>query len=620
MIRYNASSWGYRLARALGVVVLVAMVAAAAQAKPLSRANEKCNGRKTSCFAVADTTAPTIEITAPSPGSSVLTGPIAVWGTASDDVEVTGVEVGLADGPFTVATGTSSWSTSLDLSSLLAGTYTIEARATDAAGNVGTARVEISLESTDLLPSLDTTAPTVAITSPADGSDAVGIFTVSGSASDAVRVALVEVRLGSGSYRAATGTTTWTASLDASSLSAGTYSVVARATDAAGNTATASIDVVVASTTTSGTGLLDQKLLTPDGKAIIPLQRGRLARRGDISYLVYVPGGGPGPWLMARSSTGVAHVPLPYDSIAGWGNVDTAVTADGHLWILGGAGPVILRQYSLSGSGLPTGADLVATRTFGNTDSRPGDLLALASGGLMLAWHQQASNGQPHGHGFGYRSAAGSWSSQTVQFMPTRASKEVLAQHPADGSIWLFNIPDAFGQIGAARLVESGSGFRIDWTTSGFITAEHEGFAPDAENAELAVAADPSTNELVLAYQSNVRRIFSTSPFLAGSYPAVARIRADGSKSFVHLKTYVERVSSLGLIVRPGEVWLAHRPIDAQGGTFDRLTASRYRAGSWTNYAIAGRMYQAYEHVLYDVGAVVFAARMSDGTTHRFLP
>ena len=86
-----------------------------------------------------DTTAPTVSITAPVNGATV-SGTVALKATASDNVKVTGVQF-LADGealgaevktPDDTGVYGVSWNTTT------AGTHTLAARASDAAGNTAT--------------------------------------------------------------------------------------------------------------------------------------------------------------------------------------------------------------------------------------------------------------------------------------------------------------------------------------------------------------------------------------------------------------------------------------------------------------------------------------------------
>ena len=81
----------------------------------------------------------------------------------------------------------------------------------------------------------DTTAPSVAITSPDSGSTVRGSVTVSGTASDNVAVNRVEVQVDDGAFQLATGTGSWSFSFDSAAFADGSHSIRARAADAAGN-------------------------------------------------------------------------------------------------------------------------------------------------------------------------------------------------------------------------------------------------------------------------------------------------------------------------------------------------------------------------------------------------
>ena len=107
-----------------------------------------------------DTTAPTVAVTSPA-ASATVSGTVAIAATAGDDFGVTSVQffvdgaaLGSAD---TTAPYEATWSTT----ALANGAHTLTAVARDAAGNEATATaVTVTVAN-------DTTAPTVAVTSPA---------------------------------------------------------------------------------------------------------------------------------------------------------------------------------------------------------------------------------------------------------------------------------------------------------------------------------------------------------------------------------------------------------------------------------------------------------------------
>jgi peptidoglycan/xylan/chitin deacetylase (PgdA/CDA1 family) len=207
-----------------------------------------------------DTTAPTGTITSPAAGATVqLNVPVSVSGTASDNVGVASVEVravntaGTAGTTYALATTSDSfahWSYSLTIPD---STYTnIVARIRDAAGNTVLVSQPVVIQTT----TTDTTAPTGTITSPAAGAT-VQLNTpisVTGTASDNVGVASVEVRAvntagtAGTAYSPATTSDTfahWSYSL---TIPDSTYTnIVARITDTSGNKQWVSISVTIPS-------------------------------------------------------------------------------------------------------------------------------------------------------------------------------------------------------------------------------------------------------------------------------------------------------------------------------------------------------------------------------------
>lgn len=81
----------------------------------------------------------------------------------------------------------------------------------------------------------DPIPPTVTITAPASGAVIAGQLQVSGSATDNFAVTKVELRLDSGPWLTATGTTAWTFGLNSSNFLNGPHQLAARAADAFGN-------------------------------------------------------------------------------------------------------------------------------------------------------------------------------------------------------------------------------------------------------------------------------------------------------------------------------------------------------------------------------------------------
>lgn len=185
----------------------------------------------------ADTTPPAATITAPADGATV-TGPVTVSVAASDDVEVTSVEVRI-DGVLTATLSAAPWQWSWDTAAFTNGVHLIAATAYDAAGNSGAAPAISATVDNDLTP------PAVSVTSPSSGSTLSGVVAVTASASDTGGVASVEFLL-NGAVQSSDTIAPYEWSWDTRAMANGTWSVEARATDAAGNAATsAAVSVTV---------------------------------------------------------------------------------------------------------------------------------------------------------------------------------------------------------------------------------------------------------------------------------------------------------------------------------------------------------------------------------------
>lgn len=148
------------------------------------------------------------------------------------------------------AIGTTSWSYGLAAANLVSGdTYTIIAHAYDTAGNVGTSATRTF--------KYNTTPPTATVTYPVNGATYGPNYTgtITGTASFTVSASNVTVAIentstalwwngssfaaSSQTFETATGTTSWSYALAAAKLASGdSYSVVAEATDTAGNLGT----------------------------------------------------------------------------------------------------------------------------------------------------------------------------------------------------------------------------------------------------------------------------------------------------------------------------------------------------------------------------------------------
>ncbi|WP_246163599.1 Ig-like domain-containing protein [Oryzomonas sagensis] len=195
---------------------------------------------------VPELTPPTVSISSPA-ASTTVSGTVSVNAGASDNVGVTKVEFyvnGVLKATDTATPYVYSWNTA----GLASGSYTLQAKAYDAAGNVGQSGVvPVTVAGSD------TTAPTVAVTSPAAGSVVSGTVTIAATASDNVGVSRVEF-YENGALLYAANTAPYSYSWNTASIANGSYTLSAKAYDASGNvgqSANVSVTVnnVVADTT-----------------------------------------------------------------------------------------------------------------------------------------------------------------------------------------------------------------------------------------------------------------------------------------------------------------------------------------------------------------------------------
>ena len=179
-----------------------------------------------------DSTAPTVNMTAPAAGASVSGTSVTIAAAATDDVGVVGVQF-LLDG---VAVGaedtTAPYSTSWNTTTATNGNHTLAARARDAAGNTTTsASVTVAVSN-------DTTAPSVSVTAPAPGASISGSITVDATASDNVGVVGVQFLLDGAALGAEDTTSPYSTVWNSATAGDGSHTLSARARDAAGNTTT----------------------------------------------------------------------------------------------------------------------------------------------------------------------------------------------------------------------------------------------------------------------------------------------------------------------------------------------------------------------------------------------
>jgi chitinase len=168
---------------------------------------------------------PTVSLLTPASGS-LATGTVSVSASASDNVGVTRLEF-LVNGVLQATDTAAPYLFSWDTTALATGTYTLSARAYDAAGNVGqSGAVSVSVSN-------DRTAPLVSLAVPATTVYRT-VLPLKATATDNVAVTRVELYANSGLLYAG-NVPPFSYSWDTATLPSGVYSLSARAYDAAGN-------------------------------------------------------------------------------------------------------------------------------------------------------------------------------------------------------------------------------------------------------------------------------------------------------------------------------------------------------------------------------------------------
>ncbi|MBI2216471.1 MAG: right-handed parallel beta-helix repeat-containing protein, partial [Candidatus Rokubacteria bacterium] len=199
--------------------------------------------------ATADTTPPTVALTAPAAGSTV-SGTVTLTATATDNVGVASVQFTVDGVNAGAADTTAPYSVAWDTTTAANGTHTLAAIARDAAGNTRTATaVTVTVSNS----TADTTRPKVSITAPTAGSTVSGIVTVTATATDNVGVASVRFRVDGKNVGTLDTAAPYTYEWDTRTVVNGTHRLAAVARDAAGNTRTSKAVTVTVSNTTADT-------------------------------------------------------------------------------------------------------------------------------------------------------------------------------------------------------------------------------------------------------------------------------------------------------------------------------------------------------------------------------
>jgi hypothetical protein len=224
----------HRLALGVGIVLVLCAAPVAAQKRP--KPNQP----------------PNVTLSSPSNGATFQEPATIVVSANANDTDGSIVQVDFYAGQTWIGVD-SKKPYSATWTGARAGTYVLTAIARDDSGATTTSAPRtMTVTSGSATSTPDITAPTVAITAPAAGAQVSGSVTISATASDNIGVRAVTFLVdGSavGSDTASPYSVTW----DAATAAAGSHTLVARATDAAGNVGTSASELVSVATS-SGVG------------------------------------------------------------------------------------------------------------------------------------------------------------------------------------------------------------------------------------------------------------------------------------------------------------------------------------------------------------------------------
>jgi len=215
---------------------------------------------------VVDTTPPSIAMAAPTSGSTVSGNNVTIAANASDNVGVVGVQFKL-DGVNLGAEDTATpYSIAWNTTTASNGSHALTALARDAAGNQSTSAITVSVNN----PVVDATPPSIAISSPTNGSTVNGdSVTIAANASDNVGVVGVQFRLNGNNFGAEDTSSPFSINWNTNSSANGTYSLTAVARDAAGNQATSAVVSIAVNNTVSDTTAPTVSMTSPANGATV---------------------------------------------------------------------------------------------------------------------------------------------------------------------------------------------------------------------------------------------------------------------------------------------------------------------------------------------------------------
>lgn len=243
---------------------------------------------------VRDNTPPTVSITSPSAGATVRST-VQVQATATDDTQIARVEL-YVDGTLMGTDSSSPYAISWNPSSMANGSHTLTVKAYDAYGNVGTS------PAVGVTVARDDTAPTVSVSSPAEGATISSYAFFAANAADDDVISRVDYFLDGQLLGSGGNSSPYSRTWDSRSVANGAHTLSAKAYDGAGN--------VGVSATRSF--LVDNDLMPPTVALTSPSQGTSLAGRVSIQVSASDDRGVRGVELYVDGSFAVSSYSPPF--------------------------------------------------------------------------------------------------------------------------------------------------------------------------------------------------------------------------------------------------------------------------------------------------------------------
>ncbi len=224
-----------------------------------------------------DTTAPMVTVTAPG-DNTILSGTTSVTASATDNLGVIGVQFTLDGASLGAEVTSAPFHLTWDTATTTDGAHTLAAIARDAAGNTATA-TDVHVQVHNAPPPPDAAAPTISFVKPTTGTIMTGIVPLTVHASDDIGVVGVQYQLDGlnlgPEVTSAPFSTTW----DTSTTGDGSHALTAIARDAAGNSSTCD----PANVTVNNTGVINTNGATVDNGGSATATTGSNAANGHDS-------------------------------------------------------------------------------------------------------------------------------------------------------------------------------------------------------------------------------------------------------------------------------------------------------------------------------------------------